>query len=277
MTKDLTHKYRISITKTTEEDLEALRYAFEGKMEHGEHQDCSDDVLVAALLGWHLRSFGQHSDDFAKALLQEFSIRQELLKEKGSSWVDERQRKARSFFRGSPSTKGNVLTIDGIDLHTIRRIEARAHAVKMMVGKLEEDMGQEAHVRLARYSDQAIIDLGIWWTLTNFSRNTSDESDSYPFWIKDEIMGRAQARADYEAGELETTTMGFPPEGCSTVYEFPEFHFPGDAETAADEEIVELPALSASQRSSFFRSRRIIDKDQFWSDDRIRAAMEMGL
>jgi hypothetical protein len=277
MTKEISQRYRISITHTTEKDLEALRYAFEGKMEHGEHLNCSDDVLVAALLGWHLRALDQHSDFFAKALLQEFSIRQELLKDSDSSWVEERHRKARSFFRGSPSTEGNVLTIDGIDMHTIRRIETRAHAVKNMVRKLNEGMGRDAYIRLARYSDQAIIDLGIWWTLTNYGLNSSNEIEEYPFWIKDEIVGRAQARADYEAEEFGNETVGFPAGGCTTVYELPEFDFPGDADTASDEEILELPALSASERSAFFRQRRILDKDQFWSDERIRTAMEMGL
>lgn len=59
--------------------------------------------------------------------------------------------------------------------------------------------------------------------------------------------------------------------------EFPEFGILGDEDSRLDKEILELPALSASERSAFFRQRRILDKDQFWCDERIRTAMEMGL
>ena len=68
-------RYRIAITPTTEAALEALRYAFEGNMAHGEHQECSDDVLVAALLGWHLRKLGRQRDYWIKSLAYEFGMR----------------------------------------------------------------------------------------------------------------------------------------------------------------------------------------------------------
>lgn len=260
MTKDLTQKYRISITHSTVEDLEALRYAFEGKMEHGEHQNCSDDVLVAALLGWHFRSFQAESWRFAKALAYEFSIRQQLLNDPSDSWVDEKLRRQRSFFRGSPSTPGNVLTLDGINQRTLRRIEARSHSVEMMVRALNNGSGKGISERLRRYSDQAIIDLGVWWTLANSGMGNTPELEPYPHWVKDEIRGRGQARAEYDAGTLGDSTAGFPEGGCSTV-----------------QQVLELPPLSRSDRAAFFRQRRILDKDQFWSDDRIRAAMGMGL
>lgn len=252
MTKDLTHKYRISITHTTVEDLEALRYAFEGKMEHGEHQSCSDDVLVAALLGWHFRAIQAESWRFAKALAYEFSIRQQLLNDPRDSWVDEKLRRQRSFFRGSPSTPGNVLTLDGVDLNTLRRIEARSRSVEMMVHVLNTGSDTEISERLRRYSDQAIDDLGVWWTLANSGTENNPELEPYPHWVKDEIRGRGQARADLETGELEVNNNVHPHSN-------------------------DLPALTPTQRSSFFRQRRIIEKDQFWTDERIRVAMGMGL
>lgn len=260
MTKDLTQKYRISITQSTVEDLEALRYAFEGKTVHGEHQNCSDDVLVAALLGWHFRRIEGESWMFAKALAYEFSIRQQLLTDPRDSWVNEKLRRQRSFFRGSPSTPGNVLTLYGIDLRTLRRIEARSRSVEMMVGALNDGSGKDISERLRRYSDQAIIDLGVWWTLANTGMANTDELEPYPHWVKDEIRGRGQARAEFDAGTLSDSTAGFPDEKCSTV-----------------KEVLELPPLSHSARAAFFRQRRILEKDQFWSDDRIRAAMGMGL
>ncbi|BAU99702.1 cation-transporting ATPase [Aurantimicrobium minutum] len=243
--KHKTQKYRISITTTTVEDLEKLRYAFEGNMAHGEHQDCSDDVLVAALLGWHFRQIQVGGHWFAKSLLHEFNIRQQLLLDPAKSWVDEELRRERDFFRGSPSTPGNILTLDGIDLYTLQRVEARVQAVKMMVNKLNEDHGHDAHRRLRYYSDQAIIDLGLWWTLTQ-THFGEVEVEDFPFWVKDEIVARAQARQDVEGGTLVPDAM-------------------------------ELPPLSPSERVTFFRSRRISNRDRFWTDDRIRAAMEMGL
>lgn len=255
MKENMTQKYRISITQDTYEELLKLRYAFEGKMAHGEHQSCSDDVLVAALLGWHLRSIGQHSDYFAKALALEYSYRQQLALDPKDSWLEENERAKRSHFRGSPSTPGNVLTLNGIDTQTVRRIEARAHAVKRILNVLSPENGQESWDLLSRYSDQAIIDLGIWWTLTNEQYLYPAEIEEYPRWIKDEIMARGQVRAEFEAGEGE-----FAPE---IKTEFPQKD--------------QLPALTPQQRASFFRSRRITNKDRFWSDGRIRAAMEMGL
>lgn len=255
MNKDMTQKYRISITETTYDDLEKLRYAFEGKMAHGEHQNCSDDVLVAALLGWHLRSIGQHSDYFAKALALEFSYRQQLALDPEDSWLEENERAKRNHFRGLPSTPGNVLTLDGIDYQTVRRVESRAHAVERMIETLDQKHGQDSWGRLTRYSDQAIIDLGIWWTLTNDQPQVPDVVEEYPRWVKDEIVGRGQARIDFNAGVVE-----FSPKPASMTKVEPK-----------------LPALSPLQRASFFRSRKILNNDQFWTDERIRSAMEMGL
>lgn len=258
MNKDMTQKYRISITETTYDDLEKLRYAFEGKMAHGEHQNCSDDVLVAALLGWHLRSLGNHSDYFAKALALEYSYRHQLALDPKDSWLEDRERELRNHFRGQPSTAGNVLTLDGIDVHTVRRIESRAHAVARMIETLEFNNGQRAWDRLARYSDQAITDLGIWWTLTNAQPNGTDEVEEYPRWIKDEIMARGQAREEFEAGILVDETKA----NQKATPELPK---------------AELPPLTPMQRAAFFRSRRITNQDRFWTDERIRLAMGMGL
>lgn len=255
MNGNMTQRYRISITQDTYEELLKLRYAFEGKMAHGEHQNCSDDVLVAALLGWHLRSIGRHSDYFAKALALEFSYRQQLSLDPKDSWLEEHERAKRSHFRGLPSTPGNVLTLDGIDTHTVRRIEARAHAVKRMIAILSPGNGQESWELLSRYSDQAIIDLGIWWTLTSDYQLELDGVEEYPHWIKDEIVARGQARAECEAGEGEFATQTGP--------------------VNTNEE--KLPALTPQQRANFFRSRRITDSYHFWTDERIRVAMEMGL
>lgn len=257
MNKDMTQKYRISITETTYDDLEKLRYAFEGKMAHGEHQNCSDDVLVAALLGWHLRSIGNHSDYFAKALALEFSYRHQMALDPKDSWLEDRERERRNHFRGQPSTAGNVLTLNGIDIQTVRRIEARAHAVARMIESLDPQNGQGAWDRLVRYSDQAIIDLGIWWTLTNYQLNGPEEIEEYPRWVKDEIMARGQARAEFEAG--------VPDLQPAKSTEAPALG--GDV----------LPPLTPVQRSAFFRSRRITNQDRFWTDERIRLAMEMGL
>lgn len=262
MNKDMTQKYRISITETTYDDLEKLRYAFEGKMAHGEHQNCSDDVLVAALLGWHLRSIGNHSDYFAKALALEYSYRHQLALDPKDSWLEDRERDLRNHFRGQPSTAGNVLTLDGIDLQTVRRIEARSHAVARMIESLDPQNGQGSWDRLPRYSDQAIIDLGIWWTLTNHQLNGSDEVEEYPRWIKDEIMARGQARAEFEAGVPDLQPV-------------PRKATRKEGEKAATPEV--LPSLTPLQRAAFFRSRRITNQDRFWTDERIRLAMEMGL
>lgn len=256
MNHNMAQKYRISITDTTMQELEKLRYAFEGRMAHGEHQNCSDDVLVAALLGWHLRQVGEHDDWFAKALAYEFSMRERLFRDPESKWIDEAEKAKRSHFRGSPSTEGNVLTLDGIDIHTVQRIETRAHAVKMMVRKLSENYGERAPQRLVTYSDQAIIDLGVWWNVTLPYGDHIPENDNYPFWVKDEIMARGEARRDYEAG------LGEPTE---------------DGTSIASDPSVGMPALTPGQRTAFFRSRRIVNTGNFWTDERIRAAMELGM
>ena len=275
MKKETTQKYRISITPTTMEDLEQLRYAFEGKMAHGEHQECSDDVLVAALLGWHFRHFGEHSDWFAKPLLHEFNIRQHLASGSSDSSLDEKYRARRSHFRGSPSTPGNILTLDGIDTRTVRRIEIRAQAVKMMVNKLNENHGKGAAQRLERYSDQAIIDLGIWWTLTNDISGNSDHIEPFPYWVKDEIMARAYARTLYENREAEFESVDTYNHGCDVISTLIE-NVDQETKEQSDSELA-LPPLSMHARLSFYRHRGISRSNTFWTDERIRAAMEMGL
>lgn len=256
MNKSTPYKYRVAITPTSEQDLYALRYAFEGEMAHGEHQECSDDVLVAALLGWHLRKIGRQRDTFIKSVIQEFYYRASPDLE----WMNPEEIQLRKNSRGVPSTPGNILTIDGIENKTLSRIEARAHAVQKMLIKLDEiSSGRSAEGRyqslnrtLAGYSDQAIMDLNIWFVLS-MSAQPNEVVEEYPHWIKEEIQARGQARADYEAGTLENSDEK-------------------DAEVSPD-----LPPLSARERRAFLLRRRIHPGEKFWTDERIRAAMLMGL
>lgn len=249
-------KYRVAITPTSEQDLYALQYAFAGQMAHGEHQESRDDVLVAALLGWHLRSVGGGSSTLIKPIVQEFYYRSTPDLE----WMDPDELRLRKNSRGIPSTPGNILTIDGIDNKTLSRIEARAHSVKRMLARLEElatGRGEDSRYQslnrtLAGYSDQAIMDLNIWFVL-NMSAQPDDVVEDYPHWIKDEIQARGQARAEYEAGTLV------------------------DIEDKELQGATELPPLSPRERRAFLLRRRIHPGEKFWTDERIRAAMLMGL
>lgn len=250
MGNNIVNKYRIAISPTSKEDLEALRYAFEGRLTHGEHQDCPDDVLVATLLGWHFRKIGRHSSIFAKALAHEFSIRSHMMASGESSFY-EKERARRQTFRGTPCTPGNILTIDGIDNRTLARIEARAHSVERMIEKLSQDHSHDAPITLMRYSDQAIIDLGVWWTLT-WLQSDDYEVEPYPRWIKEEIRARGAVRAEYDEGGVEAL-IGDEPADPS------------------------LPALSPKDRRAFFIQRRINPQAGFWTDERIRRALGMGL
>ena len=248
-------KYRVAITPTSEQDLYALQYAFAGQMAHGEHQECKDDVLVAALLGWHLRSIGGGPTTYTKSVVQEFYYRSAP----DLDWMEPDELRLRKNSRGVPSTQGNILTIDGIDNKTLSRIEARAHSVKRMLTRLDEistGRGSESRYQslnktLAGYSDQAIMDLNIWFVL-NMSAQPDDVVEEYPTWIKDEIQARGQARAEFEAGTLVDD----------------------EEETEASSD---LPPLSPRERRAFLLRRRIHPGEKFWTDERIRDAMLMGL
>lgn len=256
MNKSTPHKYRVSITPTSEQDLYALRYAFESELAHGEHQECKDDVLVAALLGWHLRNIHGHYFSFIKSVEQEFYYRAST----DWTWMEPEEQRLRKYSRGTPSTPGHILTIDGIDNKTLSRIESRAHAVQRMLTKLDEiASGRPPQGRyrslnntLAGYSDQAIMDLNIWFVL-NMSAQPDEEIEEYPSWIKDEIQARGQAREEFEAGILV------------------------DAEEPEAEAPTALPPLTARDRRAFLLSRRIRPGETFWTDERIRAALQMGL
>ena len=248
-------KNRVAITPTSEQDLYALQYAFAGQMAHGEHQECKDDVLVAALLGWHLRNIAGGISTYIKSVIQEFYYRSSP----DLDWMDPDELSLRKNSRGVPSTPGNILTIDGIDNKTLPRIEARAHSVKRMFTRLDEiSTGRETESRyqslnktLAGYSDQAIMDLNIWFVL-NITAQPDDVVEEYPHWIKDEIQARGHARAEYEAGTLVDD----------------------EDKTEASSE---LPPLSPTERRAFLLRRQIRPGEKFWTDERIRAAMVMGL
>lgn len=279
MNKSTPSKYRVAITPTSEQDLLALRYAFDGDMAHGEHKECRDDVLVAALLGWHLRKIGRHYDPFMKSVVQEFYNR---ASDDAAKWMDPADLALRKLHRGSPSTPGNVLTLDGIDNKTLGRIEARAHAVSRMLGKLKRIVrgpstrlpGESVDAILLHWSDQAIMDLCIWFVLSNSDR-TGENVENFPAWVKDEIQARGEARDEYEAGLLgqdEAEDHGMPLGGCTQPFipieATPESHKP-------NEEI--MPPLTPRERRAFLISRRIHPSSTFWTDDRIRAAMQMGM
>jgi hypothetical protein len=253
-------KYRVAITPTSEDDLYALEYAFEGKMAHGEHQECHDDVLVAALLGWHLRSIAPLNYTNIKSVIQEFYFRVNGLNDE---WMGPDDKALRKNSRGLPSTPGNVLTIDGIDNKTLSRIEARAHAVKSMLIKLEEivhnpesgDRSQSLNKLIAGYSDQAIMALTVWFVLI-LNLSSSHEVEEYPHWVKDEIQARGQAHAEDKAGVLVDEEQD------------------GSMRFRGEEE---LPPLSPRERRAFMLRRRIHPGEKFWTDERVRAAMLMGL
>lgn len=244
-------KYRIAITTTSEQDLWALERAFLNDVEHGEHQEASDDFLIAVLLGWHMRRVEYDHPQFIKEIYTEFAFRRGIA---GGAEGHDDLHSRRLANRGTPSTPGNVLSIDGIDDKTLGRIEVRVHSLKRMVEKLKEppvnDFFEAHHQKvmktLAGYSDQAILDFCIWATLMTCNQlPTSPEQ--FPHEYRDEIMARGQARLEYNLGLLSDDNDG------------------------------ELPSLSPRDRRAFFIKRRIRPTSQFWTDDRIRAAMEMGL
>lgn len=258
-----TNFYRVSITPTCERDLFALRYAFDGEMAHGEHQECTDDVLIASLLGWYLRGIEYQWFGFFKTVAQEFYYR--VSRASGEQPPEEYMAR-RTVNRVTPSAPGHILTIDGIDNKTLGRIEARAHAVRRMLTKLDEIYRDRSGMnsfgrldkKLAGYSDQAIMDLNIWFVLVGIS-SPAHEREEFPRWVKDEIQARGQARAEYETGTLVDDELVLEPR------------------SRAASEIEVLPALSARERRAFMLKRRIHPGSQFWTDERIRSALGMGL
>lgn len=243
------NRYRIAFSATSEQDLWALADAFRGNIEHGAHQEGSDDFLVAVVLGWHMRNLASGFPYFGKSIAWEFGLRQSIA---SSPHHDTEAAARRLAARGTPSTPGNVLTIDGIDNKTYRRIETRIHALTAMIKKLEEisrnHSNEELEHLLTRYSDQAIIDLSVW-TILSSEFSPDAQMEPFPNEYKDEILARGQARAEYEAGTLNEVDV-------------------------VDDT---LPALSPRDRRAFLIKRRIHPGSQFWTDARIRAALEMGL
>jgi hypothetical protein len=122
---------------------------------------------------------------------------------------------------------------------------------EISTGQGTEGCYQSRNRTLPGYSDQAMMDLNIWFFLS-MSAQPEGVVEEYPTWIKDEIQARGQARAEYEAGTLVDDGEG----------------------TKASSD---LPPVSPRERRAFLLRRRIHLDEKFWTDERIRAAMLMGL
>lgn len=185
----------IAITLNTEQDLNALGDAFLGKTSGVDPLHVSDDYLVAALLGWHMRSSQLKSSRTSGYVFTEFAFRRTLAAD--ATFTDEHSM-IRANSLGTPSSTGNVLTINGISTGTneeiINRIKVLEQRFKELEQKVLENEDSESDYSIwkfvAGFSDQEIIDIGIWAMLQSCIDELSNK-EPCPADFEKELCSRA--------------------------------------------------------------------------------------
>lgn len=115
----------ITITPTTEEDLGRLRSAFTGDYETTALAAQSDDFLLAALLGWHLRAAQINPSRLDGYVFTEFANRRAIAA--GADFTDAYS-DIRSSVRSCGQPSNQLITTNGLAAES--PIEMRERAVR---------------------------------------------------------------------------------------------------------------------------------------------------
>lgn len=184
----------IAITATTEQDLLKLGPAFRGEFDELSPRDASDDFLVAALLGWHMRNTSRHTSLADGYVFTEFALRRTIAS--GETFT-EKNSDLRAKAVGKASESGHILTVGGIGPQTPTQIEARVESLLSRFQQLQTDSGEDMNAEtdsairtlVASFSDQEIIDIGTWSMLQTCPK--SEINLEPPNVYSDELMSRA--------------------------------------------------------------------------------------
>lgn len=188
-------KRQIAIQPSTEQDMLLFEDAFLGRLKYVAPAKASDDFLYATLLGWHLRQISKYPEGISNFVFTEFAFRRANA---AGGFHDDENSFPRFNAQGVRSTEGNTLTVEGINSESLFDIGLRAVRVQRMIEELEAHLEiAEAFrnydaiwSRVANYTDQAIIDFGIWAMLQTCSEQPI-RGDNYPFEFEKEIQKRA--------------------------------------------------------------------------------------
>lgn len=186
----------IAISVTTEQDLMALDKAFLGHATTQSLQNLSDDYLIASLLGWHMMNIKMPDTKASTYSFTEFALRRGLAA--GGDFIDENS-DVRSHSFGAPSTPGHILTTNGINSQTLTEVENRIATLVRQYSKLNElasnELSAEDHAKtwrlVAGFSDQEIIDIGIWAMLAMCDA-AKFAGQPYPVLVEKEIVSRGR-------------------------------------------------------------------------------------
>lgn len=184
----------IAITATTEQDLIRLGPALRGQFNSLPPTDASDDFLVAAILGWHMRKTSRKTSLVDGYVFTEFALRRAIAS--GGTFAD-KNTDLRAKAVGKASEPGHILTVDGIGPQTLTQIESRVANVLSRFEQLETDAGKDTSAEtdsairrfVASFSDQEIIDIGTWSMLQACPQSASNSE--LPNIYRDELVHRA--------------------------------------------------------------------------------------
>lgn len=189
-------KQQIAIQTSTEQDLLLLEDAFLGRTRYVVPAKATDDFLYATLLGWHLRRISRYPKGISSFVFTEFAFRRANAT---GGFHDDENAFARFNAQGVPSISGNTLTVNGINSESLTDIGSRAVNVQRMIEELEAflEIGEafgdftDIWARVAKYTDQAIIDFGTWAMLQTCP-GANASSEEYPVQIEKEIQNRSR-------------------------------------------------------------------------------------
>lgn len=187
-------KPAVTVTPTTEQDLVALRSAFVGEIEPSEMGSVPDDVLIAGLLGWHLRAAPIKPSRLDSYFFTEFAYRRAIT---SGAEVADLHSGIRDIVRGCVEPTGQILSPNGLTPETGSEIRARVARVIELVEKIQaQDMvniavgsDDESWRLVAHLTDQEIIDVAIWSALKSCS-DAEPRKSELPSLIEHEMLAR---------------------------------------------------------------------------------------
>lgn len=185
---------QIAVTLSSEQDVEKLSGAIRGEFQDQSPQTASDDFIIAVLMGWHFRELGRERARSAKYVFTEFAFRRAIAA--GATQIDEYDA-IRWPNLGTPSSGGNILTVDGIGPNTYSQVKERVADVAQIIDTLEtmdsalapEDDDEHIRKFVAGLSGQNIFDYFVW----AFLDLPKAQSFDYPQSFFDEMRTRGQS------------------------------------------------------------------------------------
>jgi hypothetical protein len=264
---------KISLTARSDELFDHLAPFLQGRVARDWSQSASDDEVIAVVMGWFYRALGIVNNPYARVVMRELNWRIKLLSLDGDPTMAESYMK--SGLRGVPARGTGSVTATGLEIGSYDEFISRVIVACDLVpeSSIARKWPKRLSIESVTMTDQLLFDLRCLDIAIQSTEPLNDE-------LLQDALNQLNTRIMTRGEVLLDTDFVFDAV-CDGEDQFLELL---EALGIRRPHVRREPVVSNNPESQKRRNRatyrhnnRLDSSDSFWSNDRIQAALELGM